>query len=126
MNTVQLWLAFAGTAGLLVCVAVVVAVVRLEHRRRVASRHPDRAWFDTDTDIHSGAADLGRGLGLDLDLSHGEREQAARQAVLATVLSRMARDKTAPMPRKAWADTQQQVISAPSVAARGNSRAAVE
>ena len=131
MNIVLSWLAFAGAAVLLVA----VTVAWLEHRRRAASRHSDPAWFDTEVNSGavSGAADLD--LSLDqplgqpahrLDLSDDEREQAARQTVLAAALSRMARHKTEPMQRDAWADTQPQVISAISVPARGNNRAAVE
>lgn len=94
MNTFLSWWGFAGTAVLLVA----VGVAWLEHRRRVVSRHPDRAWFDTDTDTET-----------DTD-----------------VLSRMVRDKTEPMQRDAWADTQPQFTSAPSGPAQRQARAAVE
>jgi hypothetical protein len=131
MNIVLSWLAVAGAAVLLVA----VTVAWLEHRRRTASRHKDPAWFDTEINVNAltGATDLD--LSLDhphgppvqrLDLSDDEREQAARQAVLAAALSRMARHKAQPTERNAWADTQPQVTSAPSESGRSKARTAVE
>ncbi len=131
MNIVLSWLAIAGAAVLLVA----VAVAWLEHRRRIASRRTDPAWFDTEINIGAlaGAADLD--VSLDhphgrpasrLELSDKEREQSARQAVLAAALSRMARHKAEPNQRNAWADTQPLVNAAPSGAARARVRTAVE
>jgi hypothetical protein len=131
MNIVLSWLAVAGAAVLLVA----VAVAWLEHRRRVASRRSDPAWFDTEINIGAlaGAADLD--LSLDtahgqaakrLDLSDEEREQTARQAVLTAALSRMARHKAEPTQRNAWADTQPLVNAAPSGPGTARVRTAVD
>jgi len=131
MNTVLSWLAFAGAAVLLVA----VAMAWMEHRSRVASRRHDPAWFDTEINIGAprGATDLDLSLEQPhgqpanrLDLSDDEREQAARQAVLAAALSRMAQHKTEPMQRNAWADTEPQFVSAPSGSTQGQTRSAVE
>ncbi len=120
MNIVLSWLAVAGAAVLLVA----VTVAWWEHRLRMASRANDPAWFDTEINIGvmPGATDLD--LSLDhppgppaqrLDVSDDEREQAARQAVLAAALSRMARHKAEPAQRNAWADTQPQVTAGPAL-----------
>jgi len=131
MNIVLSWLAIAGAAVLLVA----VAVAWFEHRRRVAARRKDAAWFDTEIDMGAlaGAADLD--LSLDpppgqpanrLDLSDEGREQSARQAVLAAALSRMARHNAEPNQRNAWADTQPQVAASPSGSTPGKTRSSVE
>lgn len=131
MNIVLSWLAVAGAAVLLVA----VTVAWWEHHRRMASRANDPAWFDTEINIGAlaGAADLD--LSLDqplvqrnerLDLSDEEREQAARQAVLAAALSRMALHKAEPAQRNAWADTQPQGKETLSGRGEDRSRLAVE
>lgn len=131
MNIVLSWLAVAGTAVLLVA----VAVAWLEHRRRMAARLNDPAWFDTEINIGALSAAAELDLSLDqphgqraerLDLSDEEREQAARQAVLAAALSRMARHKAEPNQRNAWADTQPLVNAAPTGAVKATARSAVE
>ncbi len=120
MNIVLSWLAVAGAAVLLVA----VTVAWWEHYRRMASRANDPAWFDTE--IHMGALAGATEVDLCLDQPHGppanrldlsddEREQAARQAVLAAALSRMARHKAEPAQRNAWADTQPQVTAGPAL-----------
>ena len=131
MNIVLSWLAVAGAAVLLVA----VAVAWFEHRRRKASRRNDPAWRDTEINLSAlaGAADLD----LSLDAAHGlpahrpdlddeEREQTARQAVLAAALSRMARHKAEPLQRNAWADTQPLVDASPSAPRKALVRSTVE
>lgn len=131
MNIVLSWLAVAGTAVVLVA----VAVAWLEHRRRMASRRNDPAWFATE--INMGALAGGVDLGLGLDHLHGqpanrlepdaeEPEQTARQSVLVAALSRMARHKAEPDQRNAWADTQPLINAAPSVSAGASIGSTVE
>jgi hypothetical protein len=131
MNIVLSWLAIAGAAVLLVA----VTVAWWEHRRRMASRAHDPAWFETEINIGALAAAADLDISLDhpngapatrLDLNDEEREQAARQAVLAAALSRMARHKAEPDQRNAWADTQPLVIAAPADRARTRAGTAVE
>jgi hypothetical protein len=131
MNTVLSWLAIAGAAVLLVA----MAMAWLEHRSRVASRRHDSTWFDTEINIGALRGATVLDLSLDephgqpanrLDLSDDEREHAARQAVLAAALNRMAYHKTEPMQRNAWADTEPQFVSAPSGSTQGQTRSAVE
>ena len=131
MNIVLSWLAVAGAAVLLVA----VTVAWWEHRRRLASRANDPAWFDTEINIGALAAAADLDLTLDhphsppaqrLDLSDEEREQAARQAVLAAALSRMARHKAEPTQRNAWADTQPLINAAPTAPRNAEVRSAVE
>ena len=133
MNIVLSWLAVAGAAVLLVA----VTVAWREHRRRMAARANDPAWFDTVINLGAltGAAEVDLTLAPPhaqpahrLDLSDEEHEQAARQAVLAAALSRMARHKAEPTQRNAWADTQP-LINAASMAphqARAQVHSAVE
>ena len=131
MSIVLSWLAVAGAAVLLVA----VAVAWLEHRRRMASRRNDPAWFATE--INMGALAGGVDLGLGLDHLHGqpanllqpdaeEPEQTARQSVLVAALSRMARHKAEPDQRNAWADTQPLINAAPSVSAKASIGSTVE
>ena len=131
MNIVLSWLAVAGAAVLLVA----LAVAWWEHRRRVALRSQDPAWFDTEINMGALAGATHLDLSLDqpdgqaanrLDLSDDEREQAARQAVLDAALSRMARHKAEPAQRNAWADTQPQVNDAPPARTAARIRTAVE
>lgn len=131
MNVVLSWLAVAGAAVLLVA----VTVAWWEHRRRMASRANDPAWFDTEINLGAlaGAADASLTLdhrhappAEDLDLSDEEREQTARQAVLAAALSRMARHKAEPLQRNAWADTQPLINAAPTAPRKSPVRSAVE
>ena len=131
VNIVLFWLAVASAAVLLVA----LAVAWWEHRRRVADRAHDPAWSDTEIDIGAlaGAAEVD--LALDthhtqpahrLNLSDEEREQAARQAVLAAALSRMARHKAEPTQRNAWADTQPLINAAPTAQRKTPAGSAVE
>ena len=131
MNIVLSWLAVAGAAVLLVA----VAVAWLEHRRRMASRRNDPAWFATEINMVALAG--GADLGLSLDHLHGqpanhpepdagEPDQTARESVLVAALSRMARHKTEPDQRNAWADTQPFTNAAPSVSTKASIGSAVE
>ena len=131
MNIVLSWLVVAGAALLLVA----VTVAWWEHRRRMASRANDPALFDTEINIGAlaGAADLD--LTLDhphaprahpLDLGDEEGEQAARHAVLAAALSRMARHTAEPTERNAWADTQPLINETPTAPRKTLARSAVE
>lgn len=131
MNIVLSWLAIAGAAVLLAA----VAVAWWEHRRRVAARPNNPAWFDTQ--INFSARSATANLDLSLDHPHGQpanpfepsdlkHEQSARQAVLTAALGRMARHKTEPAQRNAWADTQPLVNAAPSGSANAVARTAVE
>ena len=131
MNIVLSWLAAAGAIVLLVS----VAVAWLEHRRRMASRRNDPAWFATE--INLGALAGGGDLGLGLDRLHGqpanspepdaeEPEQTARQSVLVAALSRMARPQAEPDPRNAWADTEPLINAAPSVSVKAPIRSTVD
>ena len=133
MNIVLSWLATAGAAVLLVA----VAVAWWEHRRRVASRRDDPAWFDTQIDAGALSAPAHLDLCLDhpqgqapnhLEPSEQERDQSARQAVLASALKRMARHQTEPEPEpcNAWADTQPLVNPNPLGGARALPRSAVD
>ena len=131
MNIALSWLAVAGAAVLLVA----VTVAWWEHRRRIASRANDPAWFDTEINFGAlaGAVDVDQSMDAPhaqpaqhLDLSDEEREQAARQAVLAAALNRMARFKAEPMQRNAWADTQPLISAAPTAPHKAPARSAVE
>jgi len=114
MNNVLLWWEWLATAGAAVLL-IALGVAWREHRHRIAARRHDPAWVDTE--VHFGALSaathLNRSLdhpdgqaGCPIELSDQEREQSARQSVLAAALSRMARRKTEPEQRNAWADTQ--------------------
>lgn len=131
MNIVLSWLAVAGAAVLLVA----VAVAWFEHRRRMASRRNDSAWFATE--INPGHLVGAPDLDLNLESPPGlpalgpgpdaaEPEQTARQSVLVTALNRMARHKTEPDQRHAWADTQPMTHAAPAASAKASVGSAVE
>ena len=131
MNIVLSWLAVAGAAVLLVA----VAVAWFEHRRRMTSRRNELPWFATE--INTGHLVGALDLDLSLDSPPGppangpgsaaeESEQAARQSVLDTALTRMARHKTEPDQRNAWADTQPLTHAAPTGPAKASVGSAVE
>ena len=134
MNNVLSWLAWLATAGAALLL-VAVGVAWREHRQRVVARRHDPAWVDTEIDFGalSAAAHLDLSLdnprgqaGFPLELSDQEREQSARQAVLAAALSRMARRKTEPEQRNAWADTQPLLNAASSSRAQAAPRSVAE
>lgn len=131
MNIVLSWLAVASAAVLLVA----VAVAWLEHRRRMASRRNDSAWFateinaghligslDLDLSLHSPPSPPASGPGPDA----AAPEQTARQSLQVTALNRMARQRAEPDQRNAWADTQPLINAAPSVSAKASIGSTVE
>jgi hypothetical protein len=131
MNIVLTWLAVAGAAVLLVA----VAVAWIEHRRRAVSRRNDLAWQDTE--VNSGARAGAVELDLSLDHPHGQRaehldlsdeelDQAARQAVLASALGRMARPEAEPKQPNAWIDTEPLALEASADPARTRTHSAIE
>lgn len=138
MNNVLSWWEWLATAGAAVLL-IALGVAWREHRHRIAARRHDPAWVDTE--VHFGAPAAAAHLDHSLDHPPGqagvpleprdqepeqEREQSARQSVLAAALSRMARHKTEPDQRNAWADTQPLANEASAGRAQAVSRSVAE